>query len=68
LLGSLGLSSTSLSGVDHAGSTGLIGPSLVWNVFDHGRLSNQVLVQDARFQQLYEQYQGVVLAGGARGR
>jgi outer membrane protein TolC len=37
------------------------GPALVWNVFDHGRLSNQVLVQDARFQQLYEQYQDVVL-------
>jgi hypothetical protein len=34
---------------------------LVWNVFDHGRLDNQVLVQDARFQQLYEQYQDTVL-------
>ena len=33
----------------------------MWNVFDHGRLTNQVLVQDARFQQLYEQYQDVVL-------
>ena len=30
-------------------------------MFDHGRLTNQVLVQDARFQQLYEQYQDVVL-------
>jgi outer membrane protein TolC len=38
-----------------------IGPSLSWNVFDHGRLTNQVLVQDARFQQLYEQYQEAVL-------
>ncbi len=38
-----------------------IGPSLVWNVFDHGRLTNTVLVQDARFQQLYEQYQDAVL-------
>jgi len=60
LLGSLGLSSTSLSGsprkLDWA-----IGPSLVWNVFDFGRLSNEVLVQDARFQQLYEQYQATVL-------
>ena len=28
---------------------------------DHGRLSNQVLVQDARFQQLLEQFQEVVL-------
>ena len=32
-----------------------------WNVFDYGRLTNQVLVQDARFQQLYEQYQDTVL-------
>ncbi len=38
-----------------------LGPALVWNVFDHGRLTNQVLVQDARFQQLYEQYQDTVL-------
>ena len=33
----------------------------MWNVFDHGRLTNTVLVQDARFQQLYEQYQDAVL-------
>jgi multidrug efflux system outer membrane protein len=38
-----------------------IGPSLAWNVFDHGRLKNTVLVQDARFQQLYELYQDTVL-------
>jgi multidrug efflux system outer membrane protein len=38
-----------------------LGPSLVWNVFDHGRLKNQVLVDDARFQQLYEQYQETIL-------
>ena len=33
----------------------------MWNIFDYGRLKNQVLVQDARFQQLYEQYQDTVL-------
>jgi outer membrane protein TolC len=38
-----------------------LGPTLVWNVFDHGRLTNTVLLQDARFQQLYEQYQDAVL-------
>ena len=58
LLGSVGLSATS-SGTQ-AGSWTL-GPALVWNVFDHGRLTNAVLVQYARFQQLYEQYQGSVL-------
>jgi outer membrane protein TolC len=38
-----------------------LGPTLVGNVFDHGRLTNAVLLQDARFQQLYEQYQDAVL-------
>jgi NodT family efflux transporter outer membrane factor (OMF) lipoprotein len=60
LAGSVGLSTTSLPGaarvVDWA-----IGPALVWNVFDYGRLKNQVLVEDARFQQLYEAYQDTVL-------
>ncbi len=60
LLGLVGLSATSLSGSPRVLSWGL-GPSLVWNVFDHGRLTNTVLVQDARFQQLYEQYQDAVL-------
>jgi NodT family efflux transporter outer membrane factor (OMF) lipoprotein len=60
LLGSVGLSATSL---DWSARTldWLVGPGLVWNVFDHGRLKNQVLVQDARFQQLYEVYQEAVL-------
>ena len=60
LAGSLGLSATSLA-ANPNGLNWLLGPALVWNVFDHGRLDNQVLVQDARFQQLYEQYQDTVL-------
>jgi len=60
LLGSIGLSATSASGSSQVLSWAL-GPSLVWNVFDYGRLSNSVLVQDARFQQLYELYQDAVL-------
>jgi multidrug efflux system outer membrane protein len=59
LLGSVGVSATSL-GSPQVFSFGL-GPSLVWNVFDRGRLSNAILVQDARFQQLHEQYQDTVL-------
>ncbi|MDM0022353.1 efflux transporter outer membrane subunit [Variovorax sp. J22R187] len=61
LLGSLGLSATSVNGSPNVLSWA-VGPSLVWNVFDHGRLTDTVLVQDARFQQIYEQYQGVVLS------
>ena len=60
LVGAVGLSDTSLasssSTVDWA-----IGPAFVWNIFDWGRLKNDVLVQDARFQQLYEIYQDTVL-------
>lgn len=60
LLGSVGLSATSLSGAPRVLNWAL-GSSLVWNVFDYGRLTNTVLLQDARFQQLYEQYQDAVL-------
>jgi NodT family efflux transporter outer membrane factor (OMF) lipoprotein len=60
LLGLVGLSATSLSGSPRV-LNWAAGPSLVWNVFDHGRLTNTVLLQDARFQQLYEQYQDAVL-------
>ncbi len=60
LLGSLGLSDTSSSRPPRTVSWA-VGPGLVWNVFDHGRLTNTVLLQDARFQQLYEQYQLAVL-------
>ncbi|HEY6086781.1 MAG TPA: efflux transporter outer membrane subunit [Burkholderiaceae bacterium] len=60
LAGSVGLAATSIGSPSTTLSWAL-GPALVWNVFDHGRLTNTVLVQDARFQQLYEQYQDVVL-------
>ena len=60
LAGTVGLSATSLASPASTLSWAL-GPALVWNIFDHGRLTNQVLVQDALFQQLYEQYQDTVL-------
>jgi len=60
LLGSVGLSATSVDGSPKILS-GVIGPRLIWNVFDHGRLTNTVLLQDSRFQQFYEQYQDTVL-------
>ena len=60
LLGSVGVSASSQPGASTVLSWGL-GPSIVWNVFNRGRLRNAVLVQDARFQQLYEQYQDAVL-------
>lgn len=60
LIGSVGLSSTSADWSADKLEWG-VGPGLVWNVFDYGRLKNQVRVQDARFQQLHERYQQTVL-------
>jgi NodT family efflux transporter outer membrane factor (OMF) lipoprotein len=60
LLGSLGWSGNSLNGTPNTGTLSL-GSGLQWNVFDHGRIANNVRVQDARLQQLIEQYQDSVL-------
>jgi NodT family efflux transporter outer membrane factor (OMF) lipoprotein len=59
LLGSLAWSASSLSG--SPSTTALaVGPSVTWNIFDHGRITNNVRVQDARLQQLAVAYQGTV--------
>jgi NodT family efflux transporter outer membrane factor (OMF) lipoprotein len=60
LLGSLGWSGDNLSGSPNTGILSL-GPGLLWNLFDHGRIANNVRVQDARLQQLIEQYQDTLL-------
>ena len=38
-----------------------IGPSVTWNIFNYGRIKNQVRVEDARFQALIASYQNAVL-------
>jgi NodT family efflux transporter outer membrane factor (OMF) lipoprotein len=56
LLGSIVWSASSLGGTPN--SLALIGgPSLQWNIFDYGRIKNNVRVQDARLQQLIVAYQ-----------
>ncbi len=57
LLGTLGVSATN---GDSGTFSWAIGPSLSWNLLDQGRLGNQILVQDARFQQLHEHYRDTV--------
>jgi NodT family efflux transporter outer membrane factor (OMF) lipoprotein len=37
------------------------GPSFLWNILNYGRITNNVRVQDARFQELLIAYQNVVL-------
>ncbi|WP_426236832.1 TolC family protein [Pseudomonas sp. TWP3-2] len=59
LLGSIVWSSDSLSATPR--SLDLIGgPSLRWNLFDYGRIRNNIRVQDARLQQLIEAYRDKV--------
>jgi NodT family efflux transporter outer membrane factor (OMF) lipoprotein len=41
--------------------TGSMGPSFKWNIFNYGRIINQVRVQDARFQELLLTYRNTVL-------
>jgi NodT family efflux transporter outer membrane factor (OMF) lipoprotein len=59
LLGSIGWSATTLDGSSDNRDLAA-GPSLTWNLFDHGRISNNVRVQDARLQQLIEAYRDSV--------
>jgi NodT family efflux transporter outer membrane factor (OMF) lipoprotein len=41
--------------------TGFFGPSFQWNLFNYGRITNNVRVQDARLQQLLQNFQETVL-------
>ncbi len=42
--------------------TAQAGPSLQWNILNYGRITNNVRVQDAHFQQLLITYQNAVLS------
>ncbi len=55
LLGSIGWSLVSASHLPDA-FTVAAGPGLVWNPFDYDRRRNAVRIEDARLQQLLEQY------------
>ncbi|MBK5352331.1 TolC family protein [Pseudomonas sp. TH41] len=59
LLGSIVWSADTLNGTSK-GLDVIGGPSLRWNLFDHGQISNNVRVQDARLQQLIEAYRDKV--------
>ena len=59
LVGSLVWSASSLTGSPNTLAV-VGGPSITWNVFDLGRITNNVRVQDARLQQLIVAYQETV--------
>lgn len=60
LFGSIGWSGNSESLPLDAASVS-VGPSFRWNLFNYGRLENNVRVQDARLQQAIESYQNTIL-------
>ena len=64
LFGTIGWSGSSLAGTTDTLSTG-IGPGFTWNLFNYGRIENNVRVQDARLQQAIESYQLTVLAAAS---
>jgi len=67
LFGSIGLQSSntgSSSSSDLINSDSLLfsaGPQFSWDIFNYGRIRNQVRVQDARYQQTLVNYQDTVL-------
>lgn len=60
LFGSLGWSGNSLGSTVDTATLG-VGPSFTWNLFNYGRIENNVRVQDSRLQQAIESYQNTVL-------
>jgi len=69
LLGSVGFRTSDLGTdnelddlFDSGNGTGFLGPFFSWNIFNYGRIKNNIRVQDARFQQLLVNYQNTVLS------
>jgi outer membrane protein TolC len=64
LVGSIGVSQTVLSDEAFSGTDAVnlsLGPGFSWNIFNYGRIKNQVRVEDARFQESLSNYNQTVL-------
>ena len=62
LAGSIGLAGATFSDQFQSGSgAGFITPLINWNIFNYGRIKNNVRAKDARFQQTVVSYQNVIL-------
>lgn len=67
LFGSLGWNASDIAGnslgdiFDANSFSYSFGPAFKWNLFNYGRIKNQVRIQDARLEQLITIYQDVVL-------
>jgi len=60
LLGNIGWSGNTINSTPDTGSIS-VGTGINWNIFDYGRIENNVRVQDARLQQTIESFQNNVL-------
>jgi NodT family efflux transporter outer membrane factor (OMF) lipoprotein len=60
LVGTIGVSGNSLSASPDTGLVS-VGPGFTWNIFDYGRIGNNVRVQDARLEQAIANFQNRVL-------
>lgn len=69
--GSIGLATTTIGGkgisdlFDSGSVNGMLFGGFTWNVFNYGRLQNNIRFQDARFQELLIDYQKLVLTAQA---
>jgi NodT family efflux transporter outer membrane factor (OMF) lipoprotein len=62
IAGSIGVAGETFSDQFESGSgNGYIAPFISWDIFNYGRIKNNVRVQDARFEQLAVAYQNSVL-------
>ena len=73
LFGSIGYTTAGSTGSPQSTNAGLsdlfknnslgysVGPSITWNLFNYGRITNSIRVEDARFQQLAVDYENTVL-------
>lgn len=65
VLGTIGIEAEQFGDLFQSGSMiGEISPGFRWDILNYGRLTNNVRVQDARFQQLAFAYQNEVLDAG----
>lgn len=63
LAGSIGVAGASFTDqFDSGATTGFLTPFFKWNIFNYGRIKNNVRVQDARFEQAVTSYQNAALA------
>jgi outer membrane protein TolC len=63
LKGSIGIAGFGEDSYNPGGPSFFLGPSMRWNVFDGGRIRNQIKVEDFKLEQALLEYEATVLNG-----